>query len=83
MRLAGHQDKVDEPAGGVTHADDLAAETAARTSQSLIVTDGAAIESQSQRVGLLGRAPAAFWCARATVPSMQAKASFGSPSATT
>ena len=83
MRLAGHQDKVDEPAGGVTHADDFAAETAARTSQSLIVTDGAAIESQSQRGGLLGRAPAAFWCARATVPSMHAKASFGSPSATT
>lgn len=31
---------------------------------------------------LPGRAPDAFWCARATVPSMQANASCGSPSAT-
>jgi hypothetical protein len=27
MRLAGHQDKVDEPASGVADANDLAAET--------------------------------------------------------
>jgi hypothetical protein len=32
---------------------------------------------------LLDRAPDAFWCALATVPSKHANASFGSPSATT
>ena len=83
MRLAGHQDKVDKPAGGVADANDLAAETAPRAPQGLLVIAGVAIESQTQAVGLLGRAPAAFWCARATVPSMQANASFGYPSDTT
>jgi len=83
VRLARQQDKVDEPARGVADTDDLAAKTAPRTSQSLRVAGSVAIESQTQFGGLLARAPAAFWCARATVPSMQAKASFGSPSATT
>jgi hypothetical protein len=83
VRLAWHEDKVDEPASSVADTDDLAAKTAPRASQSLRIVPGAAIGSQTQRISLLGRAPAAFWCARATVPSMQAKASCGSPSATT
>jgi hypothetical protein len=83
MRLAGHHDKVDQPASGIADANDLAAETTSRTPQSLLIIVGVAIESQTQRIALLARAPAAFWCARATVPSMQANASFGSPSATT
>ena len=83
MRLAGDKDKVDQTAGGIADPDDLAAKTAPGTAESLLVLVVAAIESQTQRIGLLGRAPAAFWCARATVPSMHANASFGSPSATT
>ncbi len=83
MRLARHQNEINQPAGGVTDTDDLAAEPAPGTAQSLGIFAVLAIESQTQRVGLLGRAPAAFWCARATVPSMQANASFGSPEATT
>ena len=83
VRLPGHQDKVDKPPIGVANAHDLATEAAAGTAEGLLVAAVLAIESQTQRVGLLGRAPDAFWCARATVPSMQANASFGSPSATT
>ena len=83
MRLAWCQDKVDEPPGGIAGADDLAAETTPRTPQGLLVIANDATASQPQAVGLSGRAPAAFWRARATVPSMQAKASCGSPCATT
>jgi hypothetical protein len=80
--LTGDKDKVDKAASGIADPDDLAAQTAPGTAESLLVRV-AAIESQTQRIGLLGRAPAAFWCARAMVPSIQANASFGSPSATT
>ncbi len=83
VRLARHQDEVDEAAISVANAYDLGAEAAAGAADRLLVAAFFAIESQTQCVGLLGRAPAAFWCARATVPSMQAKASFGSASATT
>lgn len=82
VRLAGDKNKVDQAAGGIADPDYLAAKTAPGTAESLLVLV-AAIESQTQCVGLLGRAPAAFWCARATVPSMHANANFGSPSATT
>jgi hypothetical protein len=83
VRLAGYQDEVDEAAIGVANTYDLAAEATAGPADRLLVAAFLAIESQTQRVSLLGRAPAAFWCARATVPSMQANASFGSASATT
>jgi hypothetical protein len=43
------------------------------------IVAGIATESQTHIVGLLERAPAAFWCARAIGPSMQANASFGIP----
>src|SRR5277367_4304678 len=83
MRLARHQDKVDESASGIADANDFAAETTPRAAKSLLIVVGVVIESQTQAVDLLARAPAGFWCARTTVPSMQANASFGSPSATT
>ena len=60
MRLARHQDKVDEPASGIADTDNLAAKTTPRTSQSLRIASRAAIESQTHVVGLLGPAPAAF-----------------------
>jgi hypothetical protein len=83
VRLTRDQDKINQPTGGIADTDDLGAETTPRTSQGLRIMGGVAIESQTQWVSLLGRAPVAFWCARAMVPSMQANASFGSPSATT
>ena len=83
MRLAWHQDKIDQPPGSVADTNNLAAEATPRTTQSLRNAAGAAIESQTHMVSLPGRAPAAFWCARAIVPSIQANASFGSPAATT
>ena len=79
MRLAWHQHEVDEPACGIANANDLAGKSAPGTAEGLLVLVVAAIESQTQRIGLVDRAPAAFWCARATVPSMHANASFGSP----
>lgn len=79
MRLTWRQDKVDKAASGIANPDYFTAKTAPRTAKGLAVAAGAAIESQTHIVGLLGRAPAAFWCARAIVPSMQANASFGSP----
>ncbi len=60
VRLPGHQDKVDETAVSVANADDLATETAAGAAKGLLVAAVLAIESQTQRVGLLGRAPDAF-----------------------
>jgi hypothetical protein len=83
MGLARRQDKVEEAASGITDADDLAAETAPRAPRSLRVIAGFAGKLQAHIVDLPGRAPAAFCCARATVPSMQAKPSFGSAAATT
>jgi hypothetical protein len=83
VRLPRYQYKVYKPPIRVANANDLATEAAAGPAEGLLVAAFLAIESQTQRVGLLGRAPDAFWCARATVPSMQANASFGSASATT
>ena len=83
VRLPGHQVKVDQPAVRVANTHYFATETAAGTTDRLLVAAFLAIESQTQCVGLLGRAPAAFWCARVTVPSIQANATFGSASATT
>ncbi len=79
MRLTWCQDKVDKAASSIASTNDFTAKTAPRTTKGLGIAAGVAIESQTHVIGLLGRAPAAFWCARATVPSMQAKASFGSP----
>lgn len=59
MRLAGDKDKVDQAASGIADPDYLAAKTAPGTAESLLVLV-AAIESQTQRISLLGRAPAAF-----------------------
>ena len=83
MRLTGHQDKINQSASGVADANDFAAKTAPRSPQGLCIAAGTAIESQCQLISLLRRAPLAFWWARTIVPSMQAKASFGSPWATT
>ncbi len=60
MRLACHQDKVKEAASRIANTDDLAAKPTSRAAQSLRIAAGAAIESQTQLVGLLARAPAAF-----------------------
>ena len=79
MRLTRCQDKVEKAPSGIANTDDFTAKAASRTTEGLGIAAAVAIESQTHMVGLLGRAPAAFWCARATVPSMQAKASFGSP----
>ena len=83
VRLAGRHDEVDQSASSIADTDNFGADATPGAAQRLSIAAGVAIESQSQRIGLLGRAPVAFWCARATVPSMQANASFGSPSATT
>jgi hypothetical protein len=77
-----YQNKVDQSPGGIAGTDDLAAETASRTPQGLLIAVALAIGPQTQVVGLLGRAPAAFYCGRTRVPSMQANSSFGSLSDT-
>ena len=59
VRLAGDKDKVDQAASGIADPDYLAAKTAPGTAESLLVLV-AAIKSQTQRISLLGRAPAAF-----------------------
>ena len=60
VRLSGDQEKIHQPAGGVADAHDLGPEPAARTAEGFRLAAGVANESQSQRRGLLGRAPAAF-----------------------
>ena len=60
MCLAADKDKVDQPTGGIADAHDLAGKSAAGTAESLLVLVVIAIESQTQCIGLLGRAPAAF-----------------------
>ena len=69
---------VSRPALRAANAHYFATETAAGTTGRVLVAAFLAIESQTQCVDLLGRAPATFWCARATVPSTQANASLGS-----
>jgi hypothetical protein len=71
------------PLGGIVQGLFAFAEVTSRTPQRLRIAAGVAIESQPHLIRLLGCAPAAFGCARAIVPSMQANASFGTPSATT
>lgn len=60
VRLARCQKEIDQPPGSVTHADDLGAKPASRPAHRLRLRTGAASESQTQRTGLLDRAPAAF-----------------------
>ena len=60
MRLTWCQDKVDEAASRIADTDDFATKSAPRTTKGLGIAMGVAIESQTQRIGLLGRAPAAF-----------------------
>ncbi len=55
MRLARHQDKVDESASGIADANDLAAETTPRSAKSPLIIVGVVIESQTQAVDLLAR----------------------------
>jgi uncharacterized protein (DUF2236 family) len=50
MRLARHQDKVDESASGIADANDFAAETTPRAAKSLLIVVGVVIESQTQAV---------------------------------
>lgn len=47
MRVAWHQDKVDQAASGIADTDDLAAETASGTARSLAIFAALAIESQT------------------------------------
>ena len=60
VRLTCHQDKVEEAASRIANTDDLAAKPTPRAAQRLRIAAGIAIESQTQLVGLLARAPAAF-----------------------
>ena len=50
MRRACNHDKVNEPSGGIIDADDLAAETVPRTSQSLLIIAGVAVALPRPRV---------------------------------
>jgi hypothetical protein len=60
VRLAGNQDKVEEAASRIANTDNLTAKPTSRAAQSLRIAAGIAIESQTQLVGLLALAPAAF-----------------------
>lgn len=61
VHLARRQQKIDQPPGGISHADDLGAKPTSRPPQRFRPRVGAASESQTQRADLLDRAPAAFW----------------------
>ncbi len=60
VRLTRQQKEINQTPGGVTHADDLGAETAARAAQRFAPMAQAANESQTQLRPLPGRAPETF-----------------------
>ena len=81
--LPRYQQEIEQSPGCIADANYLCAETATRTPERFTWCRNSANESQSQLRCLADRAPEAFWCARAMVPSMQANPNCGSPCATT
>ena len=60
MRLTGRQKEIHQSSGGIAYPDDLGAKPASRATQRLRPGGTVAVESQTQTMGLLGRAPAAL-----------------------